>query len=298
MMNDKCEIHTQWFSEKIDTEDAFPRPNWDLVNDYITDNYDESEFHKVYCCISKKWLEKIALNLSNNYAISESENFIFLCNETERYKINFLEFLEHTLVKILDSLKGIANDDGYGKHVVIIFDSQESYYSYISYFYPEEGEYSISSGMFLDHGYGHFVFPRQESSYAESIAAHEMTHAVLGHLTIPTWLNEGMAMSVENAVTGSSPLHMDNDAYNHHQSFWRNDVIQEFLSGKSFDRTDEGNELSYQLAQFLVYTLSKNYNEFKEFVNQAEFSDGGESAAMKVYGCSLTALIEQFLGLC
>ena len=72
--------------------------------------------------------------------------------------------------------------------------------------------------------------------------------------------------------------------------------IQEFWTGRSFNRPDEGQDLSYHLAQFLVQSLARNFQSFKQFVLQAHFEDSGESAARAVYNNTLGYLIEGVLG--
>lgn len=123
-----------------------------------------------------------------------------------------------------------------------------------------------------------------------------MTHALLSHLPIPRWLDEGLAVSMEDIITSSSPLRMNNRLFSQHELFWGENEIQEFWSGDSFYRTDEGQRLSYQLAQFAVDALSKEYETFIQFANKAHFSDGGESAANEVYEGSLANLISNFFG--
>ena len=109
-------------------------------------------------------------------------------------------------------------------------------------------------------------------------------------------LNEGMAVNIENLITGSAPLRMDNEMYARHLAFWGEKEIQGFWSGEAFHRADEGQELSYHLAQFAVNSLSKDYEAFIKFANTAHFSDGGEAAANEVYEGSLGNLITQYFG--
>ena len=123
-----------------------------------------------------------------------------------------------------------------------------------------------------------------------------MTHALVSHLPIPAWLNEGIAVNIENLITGSAQLKMDNETYARHQAFWDKKEIQDFWSGESFHRADEAQELSYHLAQFAVNSLSQDYEAFVRFANTAHFSDGGKAAANEVYGGSLGSLIGQYFG--
>jgi len=285
-----------WLHKYIKETEAFPRPDWNAVYEYVDKECDGTDKQELWCNIARTWLNKLKSKLPANYITHESDNFILLTSEDESYVEHFLNFLEGALNEILTTLTGIASDDGYGKHVVIIFDDIDSYYSYISYFYPDEGVFGISSGVFLNEGYGHFVFPHQDIAYAESIAAHEMTHALLAHLPIPVWLNEGIAVTVENHIVGALPFRIDKEMIERHRKFWGKDEVQEFWSGESFVRADEGQELSYHLAQFAVTTLSQDYDTFVQYANKADHSDGGEAAANEIFEGSLGGLLINILG--
>jgi len=288
-----------WLNDYYEETDKFPRLNWDGVYKHVDENYkhyEDEKLDELWTNIARYWMSNIINKLNDNYGIHESNNFILVTSEDENYVCNTLGYLERTLKRILSSLEGIASDEGFGKHILIIFDDIDAYYSYLSHYYSEDGEYALSSGVYLNNGYGHFAFPHQELNFAESITAHEMTHALLSHLKIPAWLNEGIAVTIENLLTGSFPFRMDDETYMRHKSYWIEEEIQKFWSGDIFHEAGEGNELGYYLAQFAVHSLSKDYEAFKEFVNNAEFRDGGEEAANKVYGVSLGELIQQYFG--
>jgi hypothetical protein len=72
-----------------------------------------------------------------------------------------------------------------------------------------------------------------------------------------------------------------------HRKFWGASEIQEFWSGKSFLRADEGNELSYDLARILISQLAANWEEFRPFVLAASVEDGGALAAREHLGIKL-----------
>ena len=287
-----------WLNKHFSEIDNFPRPNWEAIYADVEKKHKDKDKdqHELWCDIGRSWMNRLTARLPSNSKIHESDNFILVTSESDKYVSLFQGFLERTLKRIVNTLHGIASDDGFGKYVVLIFDDIDSYYSYLSYFYEHDGVYGLSSGVYLNKGYGHFAFPHQDLSFAETITAHEMTHALVSHLPIPAWLNEGMAVSIENLITGSSPLRMDNETYARHRSFWGEKEIQEFWSGDSFHRPDEGQELSYHLAQFAVNSLSHDYEAFIKFVNKAHYSDGGEAAANEVYEGSLGNLIIQFFG--
>ena len=193
-------------------------------------------------------------------------------------------------------MKGIAKDQGYGKFVVMIFEDNDRYYDYVSHYGPQEGTFGMSAGMFIQDGYGHLVFPHREISMTELVAGHEMAHALVSHLEMPLWLNEGLAVNMEGALKGVNSSPITHHSFDKHQKFWSEENIQEFWTGESFARPDEGQELSYQLARILVDNLSEDSVAFVQFCNQAHWRDSGEKAVVENYGVSLQTMMENFLG--
>ncbi len=271
------------------------KPDWNEIALKIGDDLEPAELNVEWRRACDNWLLSVANEFEGSYRIESSENFSILSNENERYVNVFTSFLEQTLKKILKTLNGIASDEGFGNHVAIIFENIDDYYKYVGMFYPDEGEFGLSSGMYINEGYGHFVFPSQEVSYAEPIAVHELTHACLAHLPIPVWLNEGLAVSMEEALAGIG-LYVDADLIARHKSHWNSETIQNFWSGDGFYASSEEQELSYNLAHILVKNLCEKFDIFIGFTNNANFEDAGESAAKEFLGVSLSDVIVAFLG--
>jgi hypothetical protein len=151
--------------------------------------------------------------------------------------------------------------------------------------------------MFINAGYGHFVCVQSDMRAIEPIIAHELTHMLVMHLPIPAWLNEGLAVNTERIVSepggwGYTPQEMREM----HARFWNESTIQEFWSGKSFLRTDDGNLLSYDLARQLVTVLSQDRARFVAFVNAADRQDGGQAAASEHMGAELEMAVTVLLG--
>jgi len=285
-----------WIQKHFTESEGFQRPDWDAIYGCVDKDHSEKDQQELWCDIARIWLEKLKTGFTKDYALHESNNFILLTAEKEKYVTLFTSFLEKSRKTILNTLPGIVADEGFGKHVVIIFDDIDDYYSYLSYYYPEEGEFGLSAGVFLNKGYGHFAFPFQEIVEAEPIAAHELTHALLSHLTIPAWLNEGIAVNMEGHISGCTPYNLNAEMIARHKKFWGIEEVQGFWAGESFGRPDEGQELSYNLAQFAVSALIQNYDSFVQFANKAHYSDGGEAAANNVYEGSLGGLLTNVLG--
>lgn len=154
--------------------------------------------------------------------------------------------------------------------------------------------------MYISHGCGHFVAVKAELRAIEPVIAHELTHACLSHLPLPAWLNEGLAVNTERGLSPppgdpfgarSTPQQM----HARHQRFWGADEIQQFWSGKSFLRADEGNELSYDLARIMVAHFAADWTRFRRFGLAADLADSGAAAAREHLGLDLGDAVRALL---
>ena len=233
--------------------------------------------------------------------VLESPRFLLLTTMPERAAGVFLDSCEAARRRILRFLDGIARDrrDG-GKHVVLVFDDQDDYYDYASHFQREGGEYSMSSGMFIHAGYGHFVVWSSDMQTVEPVIAHELTHCLVAELPIPTWLNEGMAVNIERRMFPHL-AHPDMQEYSpaemqvRRERFWNAETIQAFWSGTLFEAAGEGNALAYDLATRITALAGHDYPAFRAFALQAHRDDGGRSAEA-ILGHPLAHLVEAVLG--
>lgn len=275
---------------------GFVRPDWDFIGRHIEENCEESQRPGAWNAVLEAWLETIIETLGGAYWLGVSKNFLIVTDEAENFAENLALFLEKALCSIMKLLDGIAAGPHYGKHVVVLFDSDRKFHKYIADFYPEEGQFMSAAGVFLDRGLGHFVLPQVDIGTTEHVVAHELCHACVAHLPIPLWLDEGIAEIMEDAIRGYDHFVADDWIMERHHAFWNAEEIQQFWSGESFSRPDEGSELSYHLARILVGALSHDYASFRRFVLSANRKDSGESAVQEVYGGSLAHLVEQCLG--
>ena len=208
-----------------------------------------------------------------------------------------LEYIERTARRIGAVLAGIVQTAAWGKDILIVFDDEESYYRYVSYYYPEEGEFAFSGGMHLAAGCSHFVSVKRDLRLLEATIVHEMTHACLEHLPLPVWLNEGLAVNTEQRLAGAPRTAVDEPARLHDKlrRFWSVVSIQDFWSGESFHHPGDSNELSYALARILVEQLAKDWPPFARFVRSANRADAGAAAARECLGLDLGELVTTLL---
>ena len=119
-----------------------------------------------------------------------------------------------------------------------------------------------------------------------------MTHGCVGHLPIPAWLNEGLAVNTEQRLS-PHPMHVLTPQQMHgkHRRFWNDEAVQQFWSGKSFLRNDDGAMLSYDLARILVAQLSADWPTFRAFALAANIEDSGAAAAREHLQLELGAVV-------
>ncbi|BCE00240.1 hypothetical protein [Marinicellulosiphila megalodicopiae] len=260
--------------------------NWNKLASRSENNLIKQEIKNDQSIAQRSWLKYQFNHCEGNYALSETEHFMLLSGESEKYINVFKQFLESALTRILKSLNGLAVVPEESKFLIIILKDIDDYYDYVSQFYPEDGEFGLSSGVFINDEQPHLVFYSQELDFAEPIAMHELAHACLSHLDIPVWLNEGLAVLMEQ-VHCNIPFMLDEQVMFRHKQYWTADKLDAFFSGDSFLFADEGQELSYHLACLIVRNISSDLSTFVSFANHAHFKDSGESASKQYLGFSV-----------
>jgi len=281
-------------------ETALPIPDWQRMGEVEQDGFEGEAVHNYWTSAAWSWLERLGEELDACYRIRQSADFLLMSSLDDRAAELFLAGCQRMLARIKRGLGTLADDGGWGKYVVVVFNDLDSYYTYVAHYQPEGGEYAMSSGMFIQAEYGHFVMPQDAIDAMEPVIAHELTHCLLTHLPIPAWLNEGLAVNTEHTLfpqlaAPHAQLFFPHEVAAHHAAYWDADSIQMFWSGKSFLRADDGNRLSYDLAQKITALAAKDELAFRAFVHEAKMEDGGLSAEHHL-GFPIAHLIEAVLG--
>jgi hypothetical protein len=236
------------------------------------------------------WLEHLQASLGPAYQLRQAGEAVLLSTLEPHVAKAMLAYMGKTLQRIVRLLDGVAQAPQWGKDLLIVFDDEDTYYRYVSHYYPEAGEFAGSSGMYINAGCGHFVTAKADMRLIEPIIAHELTHSCVSHLPIPAWLNEGLAVNTELSPPGPALL-TPQQMHDKHLRFWGAAEIQEFWSGKSFLRNDDGNMLSYDLARIVVAQLGSDWERFRSFVLAADLADAGAAAAEEHLGLELGAVV-------
>ncbi|MBE5314455.1 MAG: hypothetical protein H4O13_03540 [Xanthomonadales bacterium] len=215
---------------------TLPLPDWDRLALQEPADLTDAARHDWWTAAAAHWLLATGRELAGDYRLRSSPDFLLLSSLADRPAQVFLQFCQDVHRWIRRNLGDIASDAGHGKHAVMVFASEDDYYRYISHYYPEEGEFALSSGMFVNAGYGHFAMFEGGMAQMQPTVAHELTHCLVSHLPIPAWLNEGLATNTEAALfpqlfAPSAQLYHPNEMVRKHAAFWNADTIQEFWSG-------------------------------------------------------------------
>jgi hypothetical protein len=285
----------EWFP-KID---AFPRPDWPAIRAWERAWIAKGEQQDATIQIVRRWLQRLRETLGGAYFVGESEHFHLLSELDEAARKRQLQFLENARYRSTQTLGDVAWTDGVGKHVVLRFTDQDDYYAYISHYY-EAGEHATSGGVCLHEGYVHIAsYETQQMDIERRTLAHELAHNLLGHLPLPSWLNEALAVAFEIDLTGGRFAAVDRELHAEHDAYWNAETIQQFWMGRSF-HTMEGQRVSYNLAEILLEIINREIRPpaevFRRFVKQSRWQDAGEAAAVEQLEASLGEIASVFLG--
>lgn len=277
-----------------------PIPAWREIRKSAPDALTDVERDAFWSAAAGHWLTALAGELGEDYRIHQSPDFLLLSALEDRPAELLLTFCQSVRRRILRNLGEVAKARVFGRHVILLFAFEDDYYDYISHYGEQGGEYAMSSGCFINAGYGHFVLFEDELEHMQPVIAHELTHCLLMHLRIPAWLNEGMAVNTEHALfpylaDPRNALYRPAELRAKHEAFWNADTIQEFWSGKSFERPDDGNMLSYDMAKRITANAARDEAAFRAFLRDAQYRDGGLSAEHHL-GYPLEHLVLVMLG--
>jgi hypothetical protein len=101
-------------------------------------------------------------------------------------------------------------------------------------------------------------------------------------------------------VALTDPYKLTRELIRRHRDYWTEERIAGFWHGRQFRSPDEGKELSYHLARFVLYSLYDGGNTprraMEEFFLTAKHPDAGQAAAIEVFGIRLGECVESLLG--
>src|SRR5688500_10496501 len=100
---------------------GMPRPDWTVIWEWIDANVHADQYHEAWGENGNQWLRALKSSMPACYDVRESENFLLLSSMEVKAADRLLKCCEYARQAILHSLRGVAKDDGYGKHIVLAF---------------------------------------------------------------------------------------------------------------------------------------------------------------------------------
>jgi hypothetical protein len=263
---------------------GFPVLDWNAAQQWVESIPDVHAQASAWAGCEQAWLEHLRAAMGSGYSLVVKDDVALLSTLEANVAAATIAFVAKTRQRIVRILENVAQVPEWGHDILLVFDEDDAYYRYVAHYYPEAGHFAASGGMYIHHGCGHFATVKADLRAIEPVIAHELTHACLSHLPIPAWLNEGLAVNTEqrlcpppSGVFDGRPTPQQMQL--RHRRFWKSREIQEFWSGKSFLRADEGNELSYDLARIMVSQFAGDWERFRSFSLEANGEDSGAAAA-------------------
>jgi hypothetical protein len=246
----------------------------------------------------RAWLMHMRDALGAHFHLLETDECYLLSSLESAVARAMTGFVRTSRERIKRVLGPVAQFPHGMKSVIVVMDDHDDYYNYVAMYYPEEGEFALSGGMFIPMGCPHFLLVRDDLHAIEPVIAHELTHSALAHWKLPLWLDEGIAVSTEHRLCGvRSVPYQPREMQDKHRSYWTGANLQAFWVGDTFRRSDDGNLLSYDLANRLVTHMGRHWEAFTAFVQQADQADAGSAAAKAHFGLDLGQAAAAVLGL-
>ncbi len=275
-----------------------PRPNWDVIRDWIDARVPEPDRPAAWTEVAHQWLAILNEALDSRYHTTPSTHLLLFAPRDYEHTHALLNFAEAGLAAIEDALGSLTGKIWLGPLAVLLFADAEAYSRYTAPFVPE-GELFQSGGLCLrQRGHVHIALHPFPLDALRRSMLHEITHACLAHLTLPLWLEEGVTQLAEEVATSPwARFALDRESATNIRSFWLDRGLQDFWWGQGFYSLGETQRHSYQLAQILFHFLVADHRrKLPDLVRQAHADEAGESAAQAVLGQGLAELAAQFLG--
>jgi hypothetical protein len=275
-------------------EEGYSRPDWKGIGALITGAIEPEKHAAAWDEAVLQWVDQLRLDLGGQYSLRRSDQFVLLSELEPSQAGDILRFAENSLEKIDEWLKEAAAGRPRRRNVILLFTELEDYYQYISYYY-REGVHPTSGGVLIHRDYVHIAIPYDDGRRIRKVIAHELVHNGVVGLALPTWVNEGLAVTFERGH-GARWQILDHDLREKHLAFWNRDTIQAFWAGVSFRQPGDLNRLSYSLAEILLALLIETPANLSSFVTLAHWQDAGHTAALEVFGADLGQVAATFLG--
>ena len=282
----------------LETRFGFPRVDWPRAALAMGSEGTLSPGTKDQLVVG--WLEHVVLAKGEGARSLPGVNFHLVEVPADERAQHVLRWAEEARAFLTRNLDGIAAPHA-SPLPLLLFTRVEDFVDWVFDHETPDAEHELASagGVFINGPCPHIAAPY--GPQLESTLVHELAHALVHHLPLPAWLNEGIAVAMQWLWAPQSPAHVASptpftaEDIREQRQHWNEATIQRFWSGRAF-RDPHLQRVAYPLALLLVTRLAGNYARLLRFANAAIFCDAGAAAFSTTYGEPLSQLLEPLLG--
>ena len=100
----------------------------------------------------RAWLLHLRQALWPQMAVRATEQVLMLSSLDDVEAQALARYVAKARQRVTQTLGELAQDGLTERTVILVLDTEEDYYHYVSIYYPEEGEFAFSGGMFIHAG--------------------------------------------------------------------------------------------------------------------------------------------------
>jgi hypothetical protein len=285
--------------KQLDIKDAFetahglPRAKWKLLRERVCHlTGKERPRDQDWVVLQRHWLKLLAEVAGESFGVIESEKFLLMARDAGESGW-ILDIAEQGQQKVMQALGERVGGPVVGKIPIISFMNNHLYRQHVRH-YRHDDKPDESDGVCVhDHGEIHVALA--SLSGIKDILPHELAHAHVGNLPLPTWLNEGVAQLVARRWK----YDLGSEFQSHAKLFWRKRGLARFWNAEAYETPRVGEEMvfAYIFSELLVKEIrSLGESDFQRFLAVADAKDAGEGACRGVYGFGLGVWAAKLLG--
>lgn len=217
--------------------------------------------------------------------------------------------IAHAIAKVAErcyavlrrDLKVVRGDGPMAPIAIVCVEPVSAYVDFTESYFPDEGEFAMSGGLYLNEGpdaFGLIAVNSGARHGVEQAIAHELTHHALHGLDIPLFIEEGFTQMMEERVVGQTNFKLDREVVERQRERWDEESVERFVAGEAFlDAHEDGQELAYHLSQWIVRgELTRRPEAFFKFVRMCRDRDA-DGVCREVLGVDLRELVMGTLGI-
>jgi hypothetical protein len=298
-------IDRERIAHLLAVREGLPQVDWGMTDAWLRKGGmgpDGADLAAARRAVTAAWLDELRDALSTDHRRWRRAGVEGLGPLGGNLSVRIADAADESLKVIAEALRPIRGDEPIPPVAVVAIGSTDDYYSFVSHFYGDEGEWATSAGMYIRGGEEVFpllVLDAKPRWGAEETVAHELTHHALVGRELPRWAEEGLTQMMEERVTGRGTFHVDRPILERHRGQWSDpENLSRFWDGETFSSAEgEEQELSYHLAQMVVRGLLTREPKAFFALARACKAMGAEAAAAEHLSTGLDEVVYGMLGI-